>query len=993
MGVSAAVNAQEAIAIGRGALASGTGSLVVGAGSSTGDRYGTALGFENSVTQRQATAVGYKNTISEAFSTTVGNENLVNSANATVVGVQNVADAPTAGATNPNSIALFGRQNQGTANNTTAIGRGNIASASTATALGYENTASGIDSIAIGRRTSSTGRSSVTLGNNSVAGGENAISIGRQNSAAELNSISMGYQAQSLGQFGIAIGNAASTSAEWNSIAIGQSASAQGTRSLALGLQAGLNSLTTNDNQISMGAQAGQNVNGSNNTAIGYQTGQTVVGLNNLLLGTRAGQNLSGSRNTVMGWTAGQNINGGDNLLLGSYAGGSTRGQFNNALGYYAGFGSIGSYNIASGHTAGAYVTGSNNVAIGNRAGTNALVTQDLSTGQPTVLVNTPLNITGTVALGNLAVATKNYGLAIGSNTIASGEGSSAIGAGSSATADRSLALGALATASTADSVALGNRAQTAAATGTSSANILGTTYTFAGTTPLGTVSIGSAGEERTLTNLAAGRINNTSTDAVNGSQLYATNQALATVSSQAGAGWQLQANGANGSIVSSTSTAGNTLNLTNTDANITIGKTATDNALTFNLANTISIADGLSVGSQFNVNNTGAYYSGPITSNTHITNKEYVDQAVASVGGGNGTPTTINFAANAGGNIARTNNNTLTIAGGQTTAGNYVSSNTRTVADPTTGEIQVQFASAPQFGTIIVNDGESGRITGVTAAVLSTTSDHAVNGSQLVALGSSMAAALSPGSTYNPATNAINAQISIGNSVYNNVQDAIQAVANNSGGSTTPQAPSSWFLGTSATGSGVATGSLNSQVNDQEVVTLTAGDNIITRQNGSAVSIEVNRNLTNLESVSIAGGPTMDRDGINMAGGRITNMADGIGDMDAVNVRQLNSGLADTLNRANNYTDNAISRLGGNLEDYRRDASAGTAAAMAMAQLPQSSQPGMVSMGVSTWDNEQAIAMGYSRATTDGRFIVRASGTMNTRSKAGASVGFGYQF
>ena len=44
----------------------------------------------------------------------------------------------------------------------------------------------------------------------------------------------------------------------------------------------------------------------------------------------------------------------------------------------------------------------------------------------------------------------------------------------------------------------------------------------FAGTTPVGTVSVGKSGEERTLTNVGAGRINAPSTDGVNGSQLYA---------------------------------------------------------------------------------------------------------------------------------------------------------------------------------------------------------------------------------------------------------------------------------------------------------------------------------------------------------------------------------------------------------------------------------------------------------------------------------------
>ena len=59
----------------------------------------------------------------------------------------------------------------------------------------------------------------------------------------------------------------------------------------------------------------------------------------------------------------------------------------------------------------------------------------------------------------------------------------------------------------------------------TTGATIGGTAYTFAGVTPAGTVSVGAAGGERTLTNVAAGRLTAGSTDAVNGSELFATNQ------------------------------------------------------------------------------------------------------------------------------------------------------------------------------------------------------------------------------------------------------------------------------------------------------------------------------------------------------------------------------------------------------------------------------------------------------------------------------------
>jgi autotransporter adhesin len=75
----------------------------------------------------------------------------------------------------------------------------------------------------------------------------------------------------------------------------------------------------------------------------------------------------------------------------------------------------------------------------------------------------------------------------------------------------------------------------TQAAVGTSSTTINGRTYAFAGTAPVTTVSVGDVGAERTITNVAAGRLSAISTDAVNGSQLYATNTAIEDL--QAGVG------------------------------------------------------------------------------------------------------------------------------------------------------------------------------------------------------------------------------------------------------------------------------------------------------------------------------------------------------------------------------------------------------------------------------------------------------------------------
>lgn len=82
------------------------------------------------------------------------------------------------------------------------------------------------------------------------------------------------------------------------------------------------------------------------------------------------------------------------------------------------------------------------------------------------------------------------------------------------------------------DSVALGSNSVANSAVATASANINGRTYNFAGAAPVATVSVGDSNKERTITNVAAGRISSTSTDAINGSQLHSVIQEMNSVAS-----------------------------------------------------------------------------------------------------------------------------------------------------------------------------------------------------------------------------------------------------------------------------------------------------------------------------------------------------------------------------------------------------------------------------------------------------------------------------
>lgn len=191
-----------------------------------------------------------------------------------------------------------------------------------------------------------------------------------------------------------------------------------------------------------------------------------------------------------------------------------------------------GESSVAAGH--GASATGLASVALGQSssasgARSTAMGPDAVASGNNTLASGWRAQATGdnAVALGNSAKGSAANATAVGNGSAASGISSTALGNASSATGDSSVALGNAAVATNAGDVALGSNSVTAAAVGTKGATLNGIDYAFAGSAPLSTVSVGDVGKERTVTNVAAGRLSATSTDVVNGSQLNATNVAL----------------------------------------------------------------------------------------------------------------------------------------------------------------------------------------------------------------------------------------------------------------------------------------------------------------------------------------------------------------------------------------------------------------------------------------------------------------------------------
>ena len=200
-----------------------------------------------------------------------------------------------------------------------------------------------------------------------------------------------------------------------------------------------------------------------------------------------------------------------------------------------------GNYGAAVGYQAKA--DGENSVAMGKGAqamGTNTISigTGNVVTGNNSGAIGDPTTITGsgtyTIGNNNGVVSANNAG-AFGNNNTLTGDNSRIIGNSSTVTTTDTFVMGNNSTSNVANSVVLGsNAAATSAATASSagtttyaSSVINGTTYNYAGATPTGVVSVGDVGKERRVQNVAAGLISADSTDAINGSQLYATNSAI----------------------------------------------------------------------------------------------------------------------------------------------------------------------------------------------------------------------------------------------------------------------------------------------------------------------------------------------------------------------------------------------------------------------------------------------------------------------------------
>ena len=170
-------------------------------------------------------------------------------------------------------------------------------------------------------------------------------------------------------------------------------------------------------------------------------------------------------------------------------------------------------------------VYGNNSYAIGggNTIG-SATITETTEANGDKIKKVTAGTVKGSTAgaFGYKNTVTTDNAYVVGNNSTASADGAMVLGSSASVTGKNGVALGNNTKVANENAVAIGNGSETAAAVATPSATINGVAHNFAGVNPASTVSVGKAGAERTITNVAAGRISAASTDAINGSQLYA---------------------------------------------------------------------------------------------------------------------------------------------------------------------------------------------------------------------------------------------------------------------------------------------------------------------------------------------------------------------------------------------------------------------------------------------------------------------------------------
>ena len=758
-----------AIAMGDQAKATGQGATAIGSLSLSTALHSLAVGDQAHATGQDSSAYGLLSDATGVGSVALGTVAKAHSNNAiavgntsTVTGLNSIGIGSLANAEGSQTVVV-GRQahSDATSANSVAIGQG-------AHAAGQKraNDTYSASTIAIGNVAEAAENGDIVIGRQAVS------TVSEYHNQEGSGAVVMGAEAKSYGSRGdVVLGsgaeaniirkgttNPADTPGYSQSIAIGSMAKVYGTQAMAIGgdaLSIGHSSIAIGGNDIdqvksqlqaavpdllaagvqnkftretaalypgtTLGSAAlSTSQNYSNTASIGgasiamgamtqsFGIGSTAIGVNSLSKG------IASTGIGVMARSWGKN-----SLAIGSQAGAygdkSTSVGDTNKVGFDMTDGTIsGASSAAVGTDNNIYGNNSYAVGSGNTVG-SATVTDTTEANGDKIKKVTAGTVKGNTAgaFGYKNSVTADNAYAMGNNSTASADGAMVLGNSASVTAENGVALGNNTKVTNAGAVSIGAGSETAATVATPSAVINGTTHNFAGTNPAATVSVGKAGTERTITNVAAGRISAASTDAINGSQLYAVTSEMDK--GVAYAGDVKDAAAANNKFTrklgEQTNIVGGVTDTAKlTDNNIGVVSNGTD-TLTVKLAKTLTGLDSVTAGNT-TINNNGLTVGG----NTYVTNNginanNTVITNVAS--GGNTTTNAANIGdvqkAAAGAKSAVTGAKQATVTGTVAADGHtdYVVSATKTtLAAATGGKVSVTGGTEDANGVIAYTVG-----------------------------------------------------------------------------------------------------------------------------------------------------------------------------------------------------------------------------------------------------------------------------------------------
>lgn len=417
------------------------------------------------------------------------------------------------------TAAHYGAEAYGYKNTITATG-------TSAFSVGYQNEVSGANSIAYGHKNKAIGANSIAGGEKSEAKGYSSVAIGSSAQAVSDYSYAIGSQARANGNNTVAVGNG-SYASNTNALAVGYDTKASGKDSLAVGSFVKSNS----DNNVAIGTS----VTTDSNDSVGIGTAVTTKSNNSVGIGNNVVNNLSNSIGIGNGVATDFNTigigNGVETKVKDTIAIGNgviSKGESSVAIGNAVHADGVRTVNIGTNLSA----TGVSSIVVGRDTTVN---------GDDTTVVganNGTIDAAQSAVYGynNKVLNNSKEQLIFGSNSQTGAQGAVAFGTHASSTAIDALAFGNNTIADVQNGVAIGTNSVTESPVGTSKMDDNASDIRFkniekfAGSVPDSVVSFGTYGRAgaggvkeytRQLQNLAAGRVSATSTDGINGSQLY----------------------------------------------------------------------------------------------------------------------------------------------------------------------------------------------------------------------------------------------------------------------------------------------------------------------------------------------------------------------------------------------------------------------------------------------------------------------------------------